>query len=580
MDRLLSIAAACLLAAAPAASTADWALARSAHFEVYSDAGTSEARQVLAWFERLRPFFQQETGVNVDPRLPLRIVLFRSMDEYAPFRVNPASDAYFAAIGERDYIVLPAPDSDRLSAHEYWHFVAHTGALRLPRWLNEGLAEFYSTVRFDAHGGRMGIALGNHLGLLRHQPWIRLSGLLSLTSDSPLLREREPSGMFYAESWALVHMLKLSPAYAPRFPQLLERLRSGTPSPQALEQVYARSLQSIADDLSVWLQKDRSIPITRAAPAETVSVEFSAVSQAGVQTLLAQILSGAKPEQAEALYRELAQERPEDGDIAAALALLALARHDLTQARLEWRRALDHGVTDASACFRFAKMAEEAGVTPAEVRPALERAVALDPTFDDALFSLALLENAAGEPEAALRHLRAMHEIAPARRFVYWTATADALNELGSREEATRAAHTAETWATTDEERSQAQSLAYIAETDLAVRFSRDAAGNLRLETTRAPHAAADWNPFIEPGDRVRRVEGHLREIECGTGPTVFILETDATVLALQVPDPHHVAMRNAAHEFTCGLQAETPVVAVYAETGAATGVLRGLEFR
>lgn len=172
----------------PAADTG-WTLARTPHFEVYSHAGGSEARQVLVWFERLRGFFEQQTGVNVDSRLPLRILVFSSKQEYAPFRPSPTADAYFGTSSSGDYIVLPSADVDRLSAHEYWHFVARAGALRLPLWLSEGLAEFYSTVKLEARGGRVGAAPPLHLVSLRDRYWMRLPALLSVTVKSHLLRD-------------------------------------------------------------------------------------------------------------------------------------------------------------------------------------------------------------------------------------------------------------------------------------------------------------------------------------------------------------------------------------------------------
>ena len=156
----------------------------------------------------------------------------------------------------------------------------------------------------------------------------------------------------------------------------------------------------------------------------------------------------------------------------------------------------------------------------------------------------------------------------------------DALNELGRRTEAKAAADTAKTLAATDEQRAYAGRLAYAAETELAVRFTRDAAGNLQLETTRAPRDAPGWNPFIEAGDRVRRVEARLRAIDCDGPATIFIVEAAPALLRLTLPDPTHVQMRNAPAEFTCGLQPAPQVVAVYAETGPAAGLLRGLEFR
>jgi hypothetical protein len=563
-------------------------LARSAHLEVYSDAGVENARAVSLWFERLRDFFQQETGLEVSSRSPLRVLYFRSLEEYDTYRLRPNSDAYYAAAGGRDYIVVSGSGpSDkavpvRIGAHEYWHFVEHTGAFRLPHWLNEGLAEFFSTVRLSDRDGRLGSEPGGHIRILRSRAWIPLATLLALTDDSPIRQRRDTSEVFYAESWALVHMLMLSPHYGQRFRTAMERLASGMPASQVLETVYAKPLDDIARDLRGWVERGRYAPaVLPVVPADAVATEITGVSAFSVHTILAGLMAGiGQRDRAEAMYRQLSGEAPDDASVAAALAILALENNDLGEARRQWSRALGQGLDDAETCYRFAMLAGDAGFAAAEVRLAFERAVALRPEFDDALFSLALLDNNAGDPAAAIEHLRAMRTIGPGRQFHYWTTMSDALNELGRRAEAKAAADTAKILATTDEQRAYAGRLAYVTQTELAARFTRDAAGNLQLQTTRAPRDAPDWNPFVEPGDHVRRVEARLREIDCGGPATVFVVEAAPALLQLSVPDPTHVQMRNAPPEFTCGPQPAPEVVAVYAETGPAAGVLRGLEFR
>jgi len=105
------------------------------------------------------------------------------------------------------------------------------------------------------------------------------------------------------------------------------------------------------------------------------------------------------------------------------------------------------------------------------------------------------------------------------------------------------------------------------------------------LVTTRVPHNTADWNPFVEPGDRIRRVEATLRELHCSAGrATGVALDTSQGPLTLTIPDASHVLMRNAPSEFRCGAQPASTVRVEYAasetQDGNADGVLRGMEFR
>jgi len=209
--------------------------------------------------------------------------------------------------------------------------------------------------------------------------------------------------------------------------------------------------------------------------------------------------------------------------------------------------------------------------------------LALNPDFDDARYTLALLEKNNRQFEVALEHLRAMKIVAPVRAYEYWTTIADACNELDKRDEAIVAAKKAAEHASTPAERARAAQLAHMAQTDLAVGFSRDANGRQQMVTTRIPHNASNWNPFIEPSDDMRSVQGTLREIECSEKGMRIFVDTTTGPLKLAIPDPSHVQMRNAPAEFTCGPQSGSPVTAEYAVVKASengNGIVRGLEFR
>jgi tetratricopeptide (TPR) repeat protein len=473
-----------------------------------------------------------------------------------------------------------------VAAHEYAHAVLRAGGLQLPPWFNEGLAEFFSTIRIGEKEITLGGELPSNAESLRHGTWMPLSQLLALPAESPLRDARESAGLFYAQSWALTEMLLLSPEYGPRFHALLTALSSGTPSLNALTTVYAKSADTMAGDMHEWVKnRSRFTPVPLPAMVTgKVAVEVADVPAFAAQLILADLLLAAgELERAEASYLELARERPESADISAALGTIALRQGDYDRARRHWKRAIDQGVTDAMLCYQYAVLADTAGLPADEVRPALLRALTLNPEFDDARYKLALLEKNARQFEAALEQLRAMKTIAPVRTYNYWTAVADACNELGRRDEALAAARKATAYASTNSERALAAQLAHMAQTDLAVGFSRNANGRPQMVTTRIPHNTTNWNPFIEPGDDIRRAEGTLREIECGEKGMRILVDTASGPLKLAIPDPSHVQMRNAPAEFTCGPQPGSAVTAEYAVTKAqenGDGVVRGLEFR
>ncbi len=586
LNRLAMLALLCACARAEWAST--WTLAQSQHFEVYSQAGGETARSALVWFEQLRAFFQQ-AGLNFDDRSRVRVIGFRSTKEYNLYRLRASSDAYYVGTESRDYIVMPtlAADHFRVAAHEYAHAMLHAAGLKFPPWLAEGLAEFFSTIRISGQGCELGAELPAHLQVLERRGWIPLGDLIAVPEKSPFLENRENASLFYAESWELTDMLVLSPNYAPRFHDLISALASGISGAEVLTSVYGKPLDTIVRDMQVWAGRRNSQPVRlRGVTVANAEVKTSELSPFASRFLIAEFLFNAgELDRAEALYGDLAREAPENGDVLAALGTIALSKGDRENGRQHWSRALQMGVDDAPLCFRYAILAEEAGMAADEIRPALERAVELKPSFDDARYKLALLENNAGHYEAALTQFHAMGSVAARRAYAYWSAIAYALEELGKREEAQAAAQRAAKHATTSSERANALQIAYIAQTDLAVQFTRDANGRTQLVTTRVSHGTSDWNPFIEPGDQIRSAEGQLRSIECGDNKVTGVsIEAGNEQLRLSIPDPLHVLMRNAPAQFTCGAQASNPVVVQFAVSKTPgsniDGTLRGMKFR
>lgn len=568
-----------------AAPDAPWRLVRSEHFEIYAQASDQSARAILTWYEQLRAFFLQQSGWKNQSSNPVRVIVFASESEYQPYRLRATSDAYYVGSLDQDYIVMAGADPPDFAtaAHEYAHLVLRASSLQLPPWLTEGLAELYSTLRMDDRGTELGGPLPARLDALRRRAWMPLADLTALSVASLQQAERSTVDLFYAESWALTGMLALSPTYAAGFQQLIARSGASLLSLEVLTKHYGKSADAIAGDLRVWVDQRAasSVQLARVSP-ESGAVEISDVPPLVPRVLLAQLLlTAGEFDRAEALFHALADALPDSAEVSAALGLIALHKGDSERARLGWKRAMDQGITDAKLCYHYAILADQGGLSPDDIRPALERAVALQPDFDDAHYQLALIEKNAGRYEAALQQFHAMRVVADARAYAYWLALADTFNELGRREEAQSAGGHAADHATTAAERARAAQQTYIAQTDLGVQFARDPSGHLQLKTTRMPHQTADWNPFIEPGDDVQRLQGRLREIDCGKTTTIRV-EAAGKLITLAIPDLQHVQMRHAPPEFTCGPQTPTPVTIefAHARSGNAEGIVRGMDFQ
>jgi tetratricopeptide (TPR) repeat protein len=567
-----------------------WALVRSPHFSVYSHSGQRDARSASLWFEQLRAFFIQAAAVapeDLDRNGPVRVIGFGSAEEYAAFRPQPTADAYFLSAETGDYIVMPrlSLDNFRMAAHEYAHLVLHSLGLHLPPWLAEGIAEVFSTVQIAERGCVVGGDLPARTRVLRQRPWVPLPELLIIESNSKFRATREGADVFYAESWALIDMLVFSPAYAPHFGELLDAASSGPPTIGTLTRIYNKPTAAITTDLQDWVRSSRAGITLPGIPHATQDVSSSELASFEASLLIAELLMASGDlDRADMAYRELQKERPHDAGVAAALGVVALRKGDRTRALAQWKQAMQLGVRDAGMCFQYAIVAENAGASADEVAAALRRALELRPDFDDARYKLGLLESNRGNYSEALKQLHAMRRVSAARGYGYWMAMASALTETDQRAQAKEAAAKALSYASTAQERAAASRLAYIAETDLTVQVTHDVNGNLQMITTRKPHGTDDWNPFIEPGDDIRGIEGRIGKVECVSGKiTGFTVVNASRAVEVRVDDPARVLITGGTAEFVCGTEDGRKVAIQYAAAGEHTtpaGLLRGMQFK
>jgi len=276
---------------------------------------------------------------------------------------------------------------------------------------------------------------------------------------------------------------------------------------------------------------------------------------------------------------------PANPEIQASLGRIALSAGQKADALERFGRAMSLGIRNAQLCFEFAVMAQDAGVPQADVVAALERAVALDAGHDEARYQLAMAYMNAGRFAPSLRHLQALRFVPFRRAFNYYTALAYVQNELGQREESVRSSAEARRIARTEEEADRARELAWMAQSEIVVQMTSGHSGQLRRISNKGT-ALENWNPFIEPGDRVERTEGQIAEVICDAPELRIVVLAGKRSITIGVPYPERVQLRPAGEttlEFTCGKQDGRRVLVEYAaapDPAAGTaGVLRGIRF-
>jgi tetratricopeptide (TPR) repeat protein len=123
-----------------------------------------------------------------------------------PARVS----GFFLSHPHGDFVVVSAaaePEVRRVLYHEALHRFVRHHLPEAPLWLNEGLAEFYSTLDVERGAAWIGRQVVEHVLRLQRAPRRPLSELLEVEGDAHSIEESVPDSAFYAESWALVHHL-------------------------------------------------------------------------------------------------------------------------------------------------------------------------------------------------------------------------------------------------------------------------------------------------------------------------------------------------------------------------------------
>src|SRR5215471_4727341 len=192
---------------------------KSDHFEMYSSAGERASRDELKSFEQVRIFFNQLIPTQEEHPIPTRLVVFGSPKEYELYKPNEVAVAYFTPGAEQDTIVVGHIGIEAMptAVHEYTHLVMEHGHLNAPPWLNEGLAEIFSTMRPNGGKVMIGEPIKGRLYEMLNSKWTPLTTILDAGHDSPYYNEKNKAGSLYNEGWALTHMLMFEKAYSVKF---------------------------------------------------------------------------------------------------------------------------------------------------------------------------------------------------------------------------------------------------------------------------------------------------------------------------------------------------------------------------
>jgi len=410
-----------------AAQTRDnWRSVRTNNLFVIGNADPERLRQVAAWLEFFHSAFARLVSRNViDASVPTTVVLFRDEASFIPFKPlyqgRPANVAGFFQPGDDvNYIAISLDPGHRdpfsTAFHEYVHLHLRDNVPGAPLWLNEGLAEFYGTMQFAGGEATLGAPLNNYIRLLRQEEMLPLSTLFSIGTNSPHYNEQEKSGIFYGQSWALVHYLMLGGGTnrQEQFKRFLAQVSRGDAPARALEDSFGMSLDVVEKGLQEYVRRGEfsSLRIATADPeayASYTAMQRTPLTEAEANYYLGDLLFHINREaDAERFFKQAIALEPKLLQAQAALGLIYVYQKKYAEAKKHLERATESQQTYLIH-YLYAFVLSREAVSPngridhyspeaaAVMREHLLKSIKLSPSYAPSYYLLALVDLVANE---------------------------------------------------------------------------------------------------------------------------------------------------------------------------------------
>jgi tetratricopeptide (TPR) repeat protein len=615
---------------------ADWKKLQSEHFEIYTRESGGSARQVLQHLEQVRSAYQVLTNSKIERASRGRVVLLKNKSEYQRYAPS-MSDAYYVRAGTRDYIVLYLSDSPtgRVLNHEYFHLFSRHAKFQFPPWLEEGMADFFSTLKITNKEIHMGLPVEPHLQYLNYVGGkaTPLQRIFNLRPTDRHQTEREVVLQLYAQGWALTHMTFLGGNMRSRSGEFLAATSKGEDPTEVYQKVYGASVKDLDELLGKYIQQSSYLYVK--VPAAGLD-QRATVQETSMESWEAPLLLGhlqqyvGRVDEASAMFEDLARQYPQVPDIAEAQGYLAMMSMERETAVGHFRRAAETGSTNPNLYYDLTSTSCKYTEFDPQCQRWINEALRLNPDSVDARrWAVGYVLNAR-KFDQAIVYLARWNGVKAAEAPDYFYQYAYALANLDRMDEARKAIQRGLEFATTDAQRSrlsklqeltersaeyrkQVQALTEVVETARPDGSGRGLRGDGEEEDLPEFGGGSGPTPATRPRIRrgvpqevVREVDALTRELEgflqdddavlvaavakrlvCGK-TTVLEVSVRAQTLRLVIDDPQSARIfvdgeAQVDHEFTCGTQQPKTVMVGYVARQApdgTDGLLRILSFQ
>lgn len=412
-----------------------WINIRSKNFFLVGNASEKEIRKVATKLEQFRAVLTQAfPNMRFNSPVPTTVIVFRDHRSYTPFKPRANTAGYFQAGPDVNYITLttevPGAEFGRLSTrggrdpayevifHEYTHLLVNNSFDNAPLWFNEGLAEYYSSfIITDDQKVVIGRNIGEHVYLLRDNKMLPLKTLFEVDHKSPHYNETKKQGIFYAQSWALVHYLMIGKAgKVDQLGKFLNLLNARVPVEDACNQAFGMPIEAMEKELRNYVNQSRYNELTghfeRKLEVDVSNVPTE-LTEAEAQAYLGDLLLHSYRKDAYTYLQKALKLDPNLGMAHASLGMAYFREGKVDEARASLERAVSLNSQNYLAHYYYAftlsrqtpESERVSAYTPealTKIREHLQKAIALRPDFSESYNLLGFVSLVSGEdmPEA------------------------------------------------------------------------------------------------------------------------------------------------------------------------------------
>ena len=415
----------------------NWVSIRTKNFFLLGNPSEKQIRQVGLKLEQFREAFTLLfPSVRFNTPVPTTVIVFKSDSSYAPFKPTLNTAGYFQPGPDVNYITLTtelnaSQDPFSVIFHEYTHLLVNNTLKNAPVWFNEGLAEYYSTFKItDDQKVTLGAPISNHVFLLRQSKMLPLKTLFEVDHKSPHYNESKKQGIFYAQSWALMHYLLISKAAKVEQLAKFMALIDTDTLDHAFQQAFGMPFDAMEKELRNYVKQDRYNVLKGHFDYKLeldTNAEATPLTEAEAQAYLGDLLLHSSRKDA---YTYLQKALDLDPNLAMAHASLGMAyfrEGKVDEARASLERAVGLSSQNYLAHYYYAfTLSRQAPAgqpvtgysseIAAKLREHLQKAIALRPDYPESYNLLAYVSLVTGENlEAAITSLKQALQASPGR---------------------------------------------------------------------------------------------------------------------------------------------------------------------